>query len=143
MPEEASQLFTLDCSLTMAWYFEDERSPYADAVAQELKTRQAIAPSIWPLEVANVLVVGERRQRSTEAQAAAFLAKLKQLPIRIDDETASRAWGETLQLARTHRLSAYDAAYLELAMRRGIPIATLDDGIKKTANAVGVPLLVA
>lgn len=143
MPEEASQLFTLDCSLTMAWYFPDESSPYADAVARGLKTREAIAPSIWPLEVANVLVVGERRQRSTEAQAAAFLAKLKQLPIRIDDDTASRAWGETLQLARTHRLSAYDAAYLELAMRRGIPIATLDDRIRKAAEVVGVPLFVA
>jgi predicted nucleic acid-binding protein len=67
-------------------------------------------------------------------------ARLKQLPIRIDDDTSSRAWGETIQLARTQRLSAYDAAYLEVAMRRGIPIATLDDGIKRAAKAVGVAL---
>jgi predicted nucleic acid-binding protein len=140
MPAEAIELFAIDCSLTMAWYFPDESSPYADAVARGLKTREAVAPSIWPLEVANVLAVGERRRRCTEAQSATFLARLKQLPIRIDDDTSSRAWGETIQLARTQRLSAYDAAYLEVAMRRGIPIATLDDGIKRAAKAVGVAL---
>jgi predicted nucleic acid-binding protein len=94
---------------------------------------------LWPLEVANAVLMGERRQRSTEAQAAKWFGYLRSLPIAVDDATNDRAWGEVLSLARTHRLSACDAAYLELALRRGLPLATLDDQLKAAATALGVP----
>jgi predicted nucleic acid-binding protein len=83
--------------------------------------------------------VGERRKRGTEAQATTFLARLEPLPI-IDNETDARAWSETIRLARAHTLSVYDAAYLEVAMRIGLPLASLDDQLKAAAMAVGVPL---
>jgi predicted nucleic acid-binding protein len=140
MSQGVMDRLVLDGSLTLAWYFADEADPYADAVAQELASREAIVPSLWRLEIANTLVVGERRKRSTEAQAASFLARLELLPIVIDDETDARAWGETIRLARAYSLSAYDAAYLELAMRRGLPLASLDDQLKAAAAPVGVPL---
>src|SRR3982751_6806584 len=143
MSEGVAERLVLDGSLTLAWYFADEADPYADAVARGLPTREAVVPSLWRLEIANALVVGEWRKRSTQAQAAAFVARLELLPIVVDDETDARAWGETIRLARAHQLSAYDAAYLELAMRRGLPLASLDDPLKAAAAAVGVPLFVA
>ena len=130
--------FVLDVSVTMAWFFTDETDAYAEAVEDSLAHAGAIVPTLWPLEVANTLVVGERRKRSTEAQAATWLSYVRALPITLDDETATRAWGDTLNLARTHQLSAYDAAYLELAMRDGLPLATLDERLAKAAGAVGV-----
>jgi predicted nucleic acid-binding protein len=130
----------LDCSIVMAWFFTDERSDYADDVARQLPTRMAFVPSNWPLEVANILIVGERRKRSTQAQAATLIKNLTALPISIDDETNLHAWSSTLGLAREQNLTAYDAAYLELAMRRGLPLATLDDRLNTAATAVGVPL---
>ena len=131
--------FVLDGSLALAWYFKDEADPYADAVAACLPAARAAVPLIWPLEVANAVLMGERRQRSTEAQAARWLTYLGFLPIAVDDETNDRAWGEVLSLARAHRLSAYDAAYLELALRRGLPLATRDDKLRAAASAAGVP----
>jgi predicted nucleic acid-binding protein len=130
--------FILDGSLALAWYFKDEADAYADAVAARFPAARALVPVIWPLEVANAVLVGERRHRSTEAQAAKWLTYLGSLPIAIDDGTNDRAWGEVLSLARAHRLSAYDAAYVELALRRGLPLATLDDKLKVAASAVGV-----
>lgn len=132
------EAFVLDCSLTLAWFFEDEADAYAESVEDALTSTAAIVPALWPLEVANGLLVGERRKRTTEAKVTQFLALLRALPIAIDDETAGRAWQETLQLARAHELSAYDAAYLELAVRRGLPLATLDDALRAAAAAVGV-----
>ena len=137
---ESMKEFVLDGSVTMAWYFQDEMSDYADAVRDGMDRSQAVVPSLWPLEVANTVVMGERRKRSTPAQAATWLGLLSVLPIVVDGETTARAWSETLGLARAHNLSAYDAAYLELAMRRGLPIATLDDKLKAAAAAVGVSL---
>jgi predicted nucleic acid-binding protein len=141
--EGPAERLVLDGSLALAWYFADEADSYADAVARALATREAVVPSLWRLEIANALVVGERRKRSTQAQAAAFVARLEQLPIAVDGETDARAWGETLRLARAHTLSAYDASYLELAMRRGLPLASLDDRLKAAAAAVGVPSFTA
>jgi predicted nucleic acid-binding protein len=130
--------FVLDGSVTMSWYFKDEMNDYANAVRDGMAKSRALVPSLWPLEVANTLVMGERRKRSTPAQAATWLGLLGVLPIVVDGETTARAWGETLNLARGQNLSAYDAAYLELAMRRGVPIATLDDKLKAAARALGV-----
>jgi len=131
--------FVLDGSLALAWYFKDEADPYADAVAARFPAARAAVPPIWPLEVANAVLMEERRQRSTEAQAAKWLTYLGFLPIAVDDETNVRAWGEVLSVARAYRLSAYDAAYLELALRRGLPLATRDDKLRAAASAAGVP----
>lgn len=129
----------LDCSIALAWYFADEAAPYADAVQDGLANAPAAVPSLWPLELSNALVMGERRGRSTPAQASAWLSLLRLLPIHVDGETESRAWADTLHLARAHGLTSYDASYLELALRLGVPIATFDAKLKAAAAAVGVP----
>jgi predicted nucleic acid-binding protein len=130
--------FILDCSVTMAWYFKDEANSYAKAVRKSLTRVDAVVPGLWPLEVANILAMGERRQRSTEAEASKWLSYLQMLPIHLDDETAVRAWSDILHIARSYDLSAYDACYLELAIRAGLPLASLDDRLKATAASAGV-----
>jgi predicted nucleic acid-binding protein len=132
--------FVLDNSIVMAWIFEDETDANAEAVLASLASTRAVAPSLWPLEVANALLVGERRKRIAEAKIIQWLNVLGTLPIDIDGETAAHAWGDTIALARGHKLSAYDAAYLELAIRRRLPLATLDGPLKAAAKAVGVLL---
>jgi predicted nucleic acid-binding protein len=135
----ASKLrFVLDCSVALAWYFADEKTAYTDLIAGALALATAKVPSLFHLELANILLVGERRKRSTEAQAAAFLARMARLPIIVDDQTATRAWSDTIGLARSHGLSTYDAAYLELAVRESLPLATLDDKLDVAAKAVGI-----
>jgi predicted nucleic acid-binding protein len=130
--------FVLDSSVTVAWCFPDERAPYPQAVLDSLAATRAFVPSLWPLEVGNSLLVGERRQRSTQADTTHWLGFLNSLPILVDDETTSRAWDETLHLARSQELSVYDAAYLELALRRAVPLASLDERLKAAAAVVGV-----
>ncbi|MFI5456604.1 MAG: type II toxin-antitoxin system VapC family toxin [Isosphaerales bacterium] len=130
----------VDSSVAVAWCFPDEKGPYPQSVLDSLATVGAIVPSLWPLEVANALLMGERRKRSTPDETLKSVQFLDSLPITQDDVTGAQAFGHTLHLARAHNLSAYDAAYLELAMRRGLPLATLDDKLKTAAVAVGVPL---
>jgi predicted nucleic acid-binding protein len=130
--------FILDCSVTLAWYFKDEADAYARAVRRSLGSVAAVVPGLWPLEVANILVLGERCQRSTEAEASKWLGYLRMLPIRVDDQTAARAWSDILHVARSYDLSACDASYLELAIRLGLPLASLDDKLKATAALAGV-----
>ena len=130
--------FVLDNSVVMAWYFEDEANDFTAAILQSLASSEALVPTIWPLEVANVLLVGERRGRSTEARTSRFIALLDALPIRVDAATSQRALSEILTLAREQRLSAYDAAYLELAMREGVSLATQDQALRRAAEACGV-----
>jgi predicted nucleic acid-binding protein len=130
--------FVLDGSITVAWFFEDEANAYAESVEDALTRAVAVVPTLWPLEVANALLMGERRKRTTEAKVMQFLALLTSLPITVDDETAARACQDSLHLARAHNLTVYDAAYLELALRRGLPLATLDDPLKAAAAVVGV-----
>ena len=137
---DATDTFVLDGSVTLVWGFTDENDDYATAILDKMPEFQAYVPNIWPLEVANALLVGERRGRTTPADAAHFLAILGTFPIAVDDETVARAWVETMHLARTHNLSSYDASYLELAMRLGLPLATLDAKLKTAAKAVGVSL---
>lgn len=132
------ETFVLDGSVTMAWFFKDETSDYAQAVRDKMVWRSAVVPTIWPLEVANTLVMGERRKRSTPAQAATWLNLIGRMPIAVDSETTARAWERTLDLARGQNLTAYDAAYLELSMRRGVPLATLDGRLKAASEALGV-----
>lgn len=134
--------FVLDCSVVMAWCFDDEATPYTDSVRDGLVDHQAIVPSIWPLEVANATIVGERRKRRDEARSGRFFVLLEALPITIDDETSSRAFGAIVRVARAHQLSAYDAAYLELAIRRGLPLACLAGKLNTAAVNAGVPRFV-
>jgi predicted nucleic acid-binding protein len=133
--------FVLDGSVALSWYFADEADPYADAVAALFPNVEAFVPILWHLEVANAVLMGERKKRSTAAQASTWLGFLASLPMIVDPETNARAWADILHLARAHDLTAYDAAYLELALRRSLPMATLDDKLKSACAAAGVPLL--
>ena len=130
----------IDSSVAIAWCFPDEQDDYSQSVLDALGSERAIVPDLWHLEVANTLLVGERRKRSTQANTVTWLGFLASLPIAVDEETKLHAFGHTANLAREHNLSAYDAAYLELAPRWGLPLATLDDKLKTAAQAVGVPL---
>lgn len=133
-------MFVIDTSLAMAWCFEDEATKATEAVLDALADDEAVVPAIWPLEVANVLLVAERRGRLTEAQANRFLELLGHLPIQVDGSAADA--GAILAVGRRHTLSSYDASYLVLAERRGAALATLDRPLAKAARKAGVPLLV-
>ena len=130
--------FVLDCSVAVAWLFDDEATPESDALLDRLKDDGAFVPALWRLELGNVLARAERRKRISAAQIVAFLALLDRLPIATDPETESRAFREILALARAEHLSTYDAAYLELAMRRGLLLATRDSALVHAARRVGV-----
>ena len=132
--------FVLDCSVTMAWCFGDETDPRAQAVLAAMPAQEALVPGHWPLEVANVLAGAERRKRTTATQIARFIDILDRLSIVVDDQTAKKAFGEVLTLARTHQLTAYDAAYLELALRTGCPLASLDATLNEAAAGLGIAL---
>jgi predicted nucleic acid-binding protein len=133
--------FVVDNSVVMSWCFQDETSHYADYILDRLLEATALVPSIWPLEVGNVLLVAERRHRLSEADSARFLALLTELPIVIEQEEPERMFKEILALARKHGLSSYDASYLELAMRKGLAIATLDRKLMVAAKRSRVPLV--
>jgi len=130
----------VDCSVTMAWCFEDECDELADAVLDALADGEAWVPSLWPLEVANVLVAAERRRRLTPADSARFIELLMGLPIVVDDRSHERALSQVLAAARQLGISVYDASYLELAMRLGASLATRDTRLRAAATAAGVPL---
>jgi predicted nucleic acid-binding protein len=122
--------FVLDNSLTVSWYFEDERGPYSVATLRALDNGEAVVPPLWPYEVANGLLMGERRGRITPTETLRILGLLDALPIRIDTTGHERARQAVLELARREGLTSYDAAYLELAMREGLPLATLDQHLR-------------
>jgi predicted nucleic acid-binding protein len=131
----------IDASSVLAWCFEDEGGHEADALIERVAAEGAAVPGLWALEIANGLVIGERRGRLKAAESAAFVAMIEELPIEADPATGDRALHETISLARAHRLSAYDAAYLELATRLGLPLATGDRGLRAAAKRAGVELL--
>ena len=133
--------FVIDNSVVMAWCFEDETSDYADGVLDGLASATALVPTIWTLEVTNVLLVAERQKRLSRADSGRFVSLLRSLPIRIQGDTADRALGEVMTVARDTGLSSYDASYLELAMREGLHIATLDAAVRRAARKCRVPLL--
>lgn len=130
----------LDASVTAASGLADENSAYADAAMDLAVEQGAVVPSVWWYEVRNILIVAERRGRSTEPHSAQFLLALGRLPIAIDRDQESDM---VLALARTHNLTAYDAAYLETAVRRDAILATLDRTLAKAAERQGVALLSA
>jgi predicted nucleic acid-binding protein len=142
MKAAATSLFVLDASVTLAWCFPDESTAYTEGVLDLLATgTEATAPALWPFEVANALLVAERRKRITTAQVAAVLQRITSLPISVDPIRMDRAFGQILSSARDEKLTAYDAAYLELAMREGLPLATLDDELRQAARSAGVALV--
>jgi predicted nucleic acid-binding protein len=130
----------IDSSVAIAWCFPDEQDTYSQSVLDALDSEQAIVPDLWHLELANTLVIGERRNRSTQADTVTWMGFLSALPITVDEETRAHAFAGTAGLARAHGLSVYDAAYLELAMRRGLQLATLDEKLLAAAVAAGVAI---
>jgi predicted nucleic acid-binding protein len=130
--------FVVDASVAACWLMPDERHPIAEAAYARIARDQAIAPALWWLELRNLLIVNERRGRLDSGKTARALRLLRALPVTIDtgeDEDA------LMELARQHRLTVYDAVYLELALRRGLPLATLDTPLARAARAEAVPLV--
>ena len=133
--------FVLDASVTMRWFFGDgkpQELAYAGKALDAMKDASALVPVTWGLEVANVIAKAEAKGLVTEARSGAFLEMLEGVDIEVDAATFAHALSDTLQLARRYNLSAYDASYLELALRLGIPLATLDEDLKKAAKKAGV-----
>ena len=131
----------IDSSVTLAWVYSNETTSAVRHVLQLVTTSGAWVPALWRLEVANVLETGTRRGRHNTAFRDATLSDLGLLPVSTDSETEKHAWGDTLRLAERHRLTLYDAAYLELAKRRGLPLATLDRELRDAATKEDVSLL--
>lgn len=131
----------LDASVALAWCFKNEATEAADRVLERLAAEEAYVPAIWHLEIANVLALSERRRRITPAGSTEFIALLETLIIVVDEETPARALSRVLDLAREQRLTAYDAAYLELAMRLGLPLASKDGDLCDAAERLGVSVL--
>ena len=136
-----SAAFVVDCSMAMAWLFHDEATPQTGAVPNRLAIETALVPPLWFIEITNVLAIAERKGRITQAQSSAFISDLDKLEIERDDEVTERAFTHLLTLCRTHRLTSYDAVYVDLAVRRSLPLATLDDQMRKAASKLGVRLL--
>jgi len=133
--------FILDASVTLCWCFENQATEYSEAIFERLARGEEVSvPFIWPLEVANVLVTAERRKALKLAQVTSFLEELSAWPIQVDTLGVDRAFQQILSTARYYNLSTYDAAYLELAVREGLPLATTDDDLRKAANAAGVKI---
>lgn len=136
-----SDAFVLDYSATLPWVFGDEATPACDVLLDQLGAgARAWVPALWHLELGNVLLGAKRRNRIDQAGIEAFLSQLAVYDIAVDDQTTERAWQKTLDLAMQYGLSTYDAAYLELALRRGVPLATLDSALITAARTCGVTL---
>lgn len=131
----------LDASLTLAWFFADEATEAADLVLDQVTAEGAVVPPLWRFETANGLHMAVRRKRIDAAFRDQALRTLAALPITPDPESDRHAWASTLLLAERHGLTLYDAAYLELATRRKLPLASGDTALRAAARASGVPLL--
>ncbi len=131
----------LDASMALSWLLRDESNARADAVLVQLEAAPAHAPQVWPLEVSNALWVAERRGRIQEFQVRQGLEDILALPVSVEMSEPARVFREILLLARRHGLSVYDATYLDLAARLGLPLATLDDNLARAARESGVELV--
>jgi predicted nucleic acid-binding protein len=136
-----SAAFVVDCSLAMAWLFSDEATSQTDKLLERLVTDSVLVPAWWYLEVTNVLVIAERKGRISAHEISDFISSLSQIDIEVDTESADRAFDHLLPLCRLHQLTSYDAVYLDLAVRRGLPLATLDEPLRRAAGKVGVTVL--
>lgn len=131
----------LDCSMTMAWCFADESTPATVRIQDRLASEAALVPAHWFLEVANVLAMAEKRKRISPADALQFVQLLSVLDIQVDEEASRRAFDHILPLCRSHKLTSYDAAYLDLVFRRQVPLASLDDALRQAATSLGMQVL--
>ena len=138
--KETTTGIVIDASVALAWCFPDEASDYADDVLVALDGRTAMVPAIWSLEITNALLVGERRKRIRQPEVRRFVELLKGLSILEDGQPFADTVSNILPLAREHDLSAYDAAYLDVAIRHGAPLATLDKALQKAGRAAGVKI---
>ena len=136
-----SASFVVDCSIAMAWLFQDEATTKTTALLNRLATETALVPDWWFIEITNVLAMAERKGRIMARQSDAFIADLSKLGIERDSAAPDRAFTHLLALCRTHRLTSYDAIYLDLALRRSLPLATLDEDLRKAAKKLGVAVL--
>ena len=134
--------FVPDASATMPWRFEDEATPWTEALLDRIQGgEEVLVPAHWPLEVVNALLSARRRGRITAEQMSEFIDDLAALPIRLEPPSGPAQWPTIVALAEKHRLTAYDAAYLDLVRRTGLPLATLDDDLRNAARAEGVALV--
>ena len=125
----------------MCWYIEDQKTSYTEGVFECLALGDEIlVPAIWPLEIVNSLVIALRQKDITSAQLEIFVADLKELPVEVDLQGAARAYSSILQISRRHQLSSYDAAYLDLALFEGLPLATVDKNVRSAAKRSGAEL---
>jgi predicted nucleic acid-binding protein len=131
----------LDCSMTMAWCFVDESTPKTVEIQDRLASEAALVPSHWFLEVTNVLAMAEKKKRISEDDSSKFLRLLTTLDIQVDDEIPRRAFDRLLPLCRTHELTSYDAAYLDLVQRHKLPLASLDVPLRKAVTSLGMTVL--
>lgn len=132
--------FVLDASVALSWAFEDESSAFADRVLSILDSEPAIVPPIWPMEIANALIMAERRGRSDLAASNRFVMLVASLPIEVESPPRGLGLEEILNLSRELRISSYDASYLELAIRKGIKLASEDRRLVQAATQIGVSL---
>lgn len=134
-------MFVLDASIALSWFFVDETTPETTILLEKLATTTAFVPTHFSLELTNVLINAERRKRVTYPQILEFLSLIEGLNIQTDSETAERGFHNILALAHAESLTSYDAAYLELAMRLGAPLATKDIALREAAKRVGIKLM--
>jgi len=133
--------FVIDSSVALAWCFVDEATPATRDLLSRMDTETAIVPGWWFLELTNALVMAERKRRISPADLAEYMALVESLRLEIDGAGAERAFTHVLHLCRTYQLTSYDAVYLDLAIRRNLPLATLDQPLRRAAKKVGVKLL--
>lgn len=133
--------FVLDASMALAWHFRDEVTPRSRAVSALSDEQGIVVPGHWLVEVANGLRMGERRRRATQEETARLAGRLRLLEVEIDNEGVSDVLDRVVPLARAHDLTVYDTLYLELAERRGLPLASLDKALNAAARRVGVALV--
>jgi predicted nucleic acid-binding protein len=137
----SSSKIVLDCSVTISWFMDNESSDSSLKLLNRIAEVGAVVPSIWKLEVGNVLLIAQRKNCITKEQMLNALYTLNELPISIDQSTVGHAWLETIELAQNYNLTLYDASYLELSMRLTLPIATFDRELQNAANIAGVRLV--
>lgn len=133
--------FVVDSSVALAWVLPDEQGSLTDVLADSLEVTPACAPSLWPLEVGNAVAMAQRRKRLTEREVDRILKALESLPVELDATPLDQAFAAIVAIARKLGLTTYDAAYLELAQRRGLPLATLDTRLAGCARKLGVVVL--
>lgn len=133
--------FVLDCSIAMTWLFHEETTPETSELLDRREAETALVPSLWFLEVTNVIALAEKKGRITTTQSETFIQSVQVLAIDVDRESVTFAFSHILPLCRSYGLTSYDAMYLELAIRQNLPLATLDEQLRQAALAIGVPLL--